>query len=390
MTNSFIHFVSPDLKECIVYSQNGLEIEKQDNLKISELANTQPASSRLIIFLPSSVFGFKRFENSSNLKGDFLKAVFFSEIEDLLITDISKLRFFYFQDLELGAWMDLDKYESLIESLNIIDSDVYLYPEHFLLPSNKNVFYINDADFIAATEDGDGFSGNIQFLDSFIEALKVDGIDAVSFEVLVEDKDLISPSGLNEDSKTLPLSKLRHDFFERSISSSGNIFERNFSINFFLKKLNFTKLEKSFIAATLAIIFFIPPVINFILDSSISTYEKQTEKIFKQLNPNFNQLVNPKAQIDNLTRNIPASNNLSQQNIEAIKYIERLSDESVKLVNINFLLNSITLSIENLPLYKMKLFQELLKNEPLIINSSKLINKEDALFGQLVINRAPS
>ena len=35
MTNSFIHFVSPDLKECIVYSQNGLEIEKQDNLKIS-------------------------------------------------------------------------------------------------------------------------------------------------------------------------------------------------------------------------------------------------------------------------------------------------------------------------------------------------------------------
>ena len=88
--------------------------------------------------------------------------------------------------------------------------------------------------------------------------------------------------------------------------------------------------------------------------------------------------------------NIPENNSLSQQNLDVISYIERLSDEAVKLVDINFLNNTITLSIENLPSYKMSLFRELVKNEPLTFNSSGLIQKEKALFGQLVINYDPT
>jgi len=390
MLDSFIHFSNLNLNKLTLYFQNDDEVKVMEKMTIEDLENIHTMPSRLNIFLPSSLFGFKRFENQSNLKVDHLKALFFSEIEDRLISDISKLKFFYFNDLSLASWIDLDKYQSLLETLNLIDSDIYLYPEHFLLPSKKNTIYINDKFFIFADEDGDGFSGGVQSLDNYLEALKVDGKNLETIDILVEDKNLMPISSLSENFKVTPIAELRNSFLAKNISATGNIFERNFSFNFLKSKFKFTKYENLFIVSALSIIFFLPLIINLNLSTSINTYNQQTEQIFKKLNPNFNQLVNPKAQIDNLITNIPENNSLSQQNLDVISYIERLSDEAVKLVDINFLNNTITLSIENLPSYKMSLFRELVKNEPLTFNSSGLIQKEKALFGQLVINYDPT
>lgn len=390
MLDSFIHFSNLNLNKLTLYFQNDDEVKVMEKMTIEDLENIHTMPSRLNIFLPSSLFGFKRFENQSNLKVDHLKALFFSEIEDRLISDISKLKFFYFNDLSLASWIDLDKYQSLLETLNLIDSDIYLYPEHFLLPSKKNTIYINDKFFIFAAEDGDGFSGGVQSLDNYLEALKVDGKNLETIDILVEDKNLMPISSLSENFKVTPIAELRNSFLAKNISATGNIFERNFSFNFLKSKFKFTKYENLFIVSALSIIFFLPLIINLNLSTSINTYNQQTEQIFKKLNPNFNQLVNPKAQIDNLITNIPENNSLSQQNLDVISYIERLSDEAVKLVDINFLNNTITLSIENLPSYKMSLFRELVKNEPLTFNSSGLIQKEKALFGQLVINYDPT
>lgn len=390
MLDSFIHFSNLNLNKLTLYFQNDDEVKVMEKMTIEDLENIHTMPSRLNIFLPSSLFGFKRFENQSNLKVDHLKALFFSEIEDRLISDISKLKFFYFNDLSLASWIDLDKYQSLLETLNLIDSDIYLYPEHFLLPSKKNTIYINDKFFIFADEDGDGFSGGVQSLDNYLEALKVDGKNLETIDILVEDKNLMPISSLSKNFKVTPIAELRNSFLAKNISATGNIFERNFSFNFLKSKFKFTKYENLFIVSALSIIFFLPLIINLNLSTSINTYNQQTEQIFKKLNPNFNQLVNPKAQIDNLITNIPENNSLSQQNLDVISYIERLSDEAVKLVDINFLNNTITLSIENLPSYKMSLFRELVKNEPLTFNSSGLIQKEKALFGQLVINYDPT
>lgn len=390
MLDSFIHFSNLNLNKLTLYFQNDDEVKVMEKMTIEDLENIHTMPSRLNIFLPSSLFGFKHFENQSNLKVDHLKALFFSEIEDRLISDISKLKFFYFNDLSLASWIDLDKYQSLLETLNLIDSDIYLYPEHFLLPSKKNTIYINDKFFIFADEDGDGFSGGVQSLDNYLEALKVDGKNLETIDILVEDKNLMPISSLSENFKVTPIAELRNSFLAKNISATGNIFERNFSFNFLKSKFKFTKYENLFIVSALSIIFFLPLIINLNLSTSINTYNQQTEQIFKKLNPNFNQLVNPKAQIDNLITNIPENNSLSQQNLDVISYIERLSDEAVKLVDINFLNNTITLSIENLPSYKMSLFRELVKNEPLTFNSSGLIQKEKALFGQLVINYDPT
>lgn len=390
MLDSFIHFSNLNLNKLTLYFQNDDEVKVMEKMTIEDLENIHTMPSRLNIFLPSSLFGFKRFENQSNLKVDHLKALFFSEIEDRLISDISKLKFFYFNDLSLASWIDLDKYQSLLETLNLIDSDIYLYPEHFLLPSKKNTIYINDKFFIFADEDGDGFSGGVQSLDNYLEALKVDGKNLETIDILVEDKNLMPISSLSENFKVTPIAELRNSFLAKNISATGNIFERNFSFNFLKSKFKFSKYENLFIVSALSIIFFLPLIINLNLSTSINTYNQQTEQIFKKLNPNFNQLVNPKAQIDNLITNIPENNSLSQQNLDVISYIERLSDEAVKLVDINFLNNTITLSIENLPSYKMSLFRELVKNEPLTFNSSGLIQKEKALFGQLVINYDPT
>ena len=44
----------------------------------------------------------------------------------------------------------------------------------------------------------------------------------------------------------------------------------------------------------------------------MNTYKQSTVKIFEQLNPNFKRVVNARAQIDDLTRNIPQQNNISK------------------------------------------------------------------------------
>ena len=96
-----------------------------------------------------------------------------------------------------------------------------------------------------------------------------------------------------------------------------------------------------------ALIFLIAPlVISYNLNSSVNTYKQSTVKIFEQLNPNFKRLVNARAQIDDLTRNIPQQNNISKQDFGVLNYLDAFKDDSIQRIAINLKEQEINIRLE--------------------------------------------
>jgi hypothetical protein len=126
-------------------------------------------------------------------------------------------------------------------------------------------------------------------------------------------------------------------------------------------------------------------MISSVLSSSISSYQSNTIQIFQQLNPNFQRLINPKAQIDDLTRDIPSYPTISSNNLEVLSYIETLADKSIQDIKINFDDRVIEASVENLSPTKLSFFQELIKSQSGNVNTNGLSKGADGLNGNLII-----
>jgi hypothetical protein len=94
-------------------------------------------------------------------------------------------------------------------------------------------------------------------------------------------------------------------------------------------------------------------------------------------------LVNARAQIDDLTRNIPQQNNISKQDLGVLNYLDVFKDNSIQRIAINLIDQEIIIQLEGLPLFKLNLLKQILKSEELNFIESDLIEKDKAFFGNL-------
>ena len=117
----------------------------------------------------------------------------------------------------------------------------------------------------------------------------------------------------------------------------------------------------------------------------MNTYKQSTVKIFEQLNPNFKRLVNARAQIDDLTRNIPQQNNISKQDFGVLNYLDAFKDDSIQRIAINLKEQEINIRLEGLPPLKLNLLKQILKSEELNFIESDLIEKDEGFFGNLLV-----
>jgi hypothetical protein len=341
--------------------------------------------NNLYIMLPSALFGFKATKNDNGLKDDILKANIFSESEDGLISNISDLKFFFQPSLNLASWMNYSTYNSIAEHFNDFDGDVYVYPEHFLLPEGINSIYIAEHSFICSFEDLTGFSGFNDLLEDYLQILLSDGLDLKTLQVLGESEPVFLSKFKDLNFKKIQLSDIHINFINSLKFSNVNFFKRKLSFQYIKQKLKFNFFE--FWAFNIsALIFLIAPlVISYNLNSSVNTYKQSTEKIFEQLNPNFKRLVNARAQIDDLTRNIPKQNNISKQDLSVLKYLDAFRDDSIQKIAINLKEQEINIHLEGLPLFKLNLLKQILKSEDLNFIESDLIEKDDGFFGNLLV-----
>jgi len=181
------------------------------------------------------------------------------------------------------------------------------------------------------------------------------------------------------------LHDLHAQLLEHENLASLNMFRRRLSINHLKLMLKLTTLESRLIGAALIIIFLAPLAINSLLSFFLSSYQDSTMEVFRQLNPSFTRLVDPKAQIDDLTRDIPLQITASSQDLNVLNYIESLADESIRKIQVDLRNNTVKATVENLSPYKLGLIQAAINQRNLTMNSNNLVESADGLYGLITI-----
>ena len=383
MINYFIKFDDLSLTTVRLFTYDENTQNQVEKYNLIDAKEALLPGNNLYIMLPSALFGFKVTKNEIGLKDEILKANIFSESEDGLISNVSDLKFFFQPSINLAAWINYNTYNSIAEPFNEYEGDVYFYPEHFLLPEGINSIYIAEHSFICSFEDLTGFSGSNDSLEDYLQILVSAGIDLKVLQVLGESEPALLNKFKDLSFKKIQLSDIHISFINSLKFSDANFFKRKLSFQFIKQKLKFNFFEFWVLNISVVIFLIAPLVISYNLNSSVNTYKQSTVKIFEQLNPNFRRLINARAQIDDLTRNIPKQSNISKQDLGVLNYLDAFKDDSIQRIAINLKDQEIIIQLEGLPLFKLNLLKQILKSEELNFIESDLIEKDKAFFGNL-------
>ena len=383
MINYFIKFDDLSLTTVRLFTYDENTQNQVEKYNLIDAKEALLPSNNLYIMLPSALFGFKVTKNEIGLKDEILKANIFSESEDGLISNVSDLKFFFQPSINLAAWINYNTYNSIAEPFNEYEGDVYFYPEHFLLPEGINSIYIAEHSFICSFEDLTGFSGSNDSLEDYLQILVSAGIDLKVLQVLGESEPALLNKFKDLSFKKIQFSDIHISFINSLKFSDANFFKRKLSFQFIKQKLKFNFFEFWVLNISVVIFLIAPLVISYNLNSSVNTYKQSTVKIFEQLNPNFRRLINARAQIDDLTRNIPKQSNISKQDLGVLNYLDAFKDDSIQRIAINLKDQEIIIQLEGLPLFNLSLLKQILKSEELNFIESDLIEKDKAFFGNL-------
>ena len=253
------------------------------------------------------------------------------------------------------------------------------------MPDGINSIYICENSFFCAFKDLSGFSGSNESLENYLQVLESDGQDLNALEAFGEE-DLDAFNKFRKlNFKKMQFSDLHISFINNQRFNNVNFFQRKFSINYFKQKLKFNSLEFLGLSFSAVFLLLAPLVISYNLNSSINSYKESTVKIFQQLNPSFKKLVNPRAQIDDLTRNIPKQNTISKQDLSILQYLQRFKDESIKNLSIDLQKQEINIFLEGMPVYKLNALKQILQSEELTFIESGLAKKNESFFGNLLV-----
>ena len=182
MINSFIHFQDSSLEFIDIYSYDELTRSPLHSVSFSDIGNTLSGSTNIFVMIPSQLFGFMKYENKEGLKGEILRANVLIEVEDQLISDISSLKFFYNEELNLASWIDSSIFESIAKQFYEMDAEIILLPEHYLFQTKRNAIFLTENSFVISFSDGSGFGGSISSLPEYLDTLESNSFDLNSLD----------------------------------------------------------------------------------------------------------------------------------------------------------------------------------------------------------------
>jgi len=183
----------------------------------------------------------------------------------------------------------------------------------------------------------------------------------------------------------MPFSNLHASFLSNDRFSNINFFQRKISVNYLKQKFKFSSFEFLGLSFSAMLLLLAPLVISYNLNSSINSYKQSTVKIFQQLNPGFNRLVNSRAQIDDLTRDIPKQNTISKQDLIILEYLQQFKDDSIKKLSVDLQKQEISIFVEGMSALKFNALKQILQAENLTFVESGLAKSNEDFFGNLLV-----
>ena len=366
---------------------NGKYHHSSDNYKqtntFSNLNEFDSLSQKdtFIYLVPSSIISSYVFENNQNLSKQNNLANFISDIDSFIVDDISKNKFFIFN--ENSFVINKTLYEELNTMLNTLNCKVLVLPDYFLnRQSGKDTITEFNNKFLFSFKNGTGSSIEHDSLNQYIETVKINYPD---FDPIIYcDSDV-------KDLKTFKIRKKFNisDFVKNKNDKEPNLFKFEVSIKNIFNKLNFTRMELYLCTFLIFCSLSLPYLFVSQNNKQISIYESETFNIFKAIDKNTNRVVTPKIQIDQLINQISLTplaeidNPIS--NFTNLNFLVSLGENYLKSVDIDFNSNEAVLSLEGLPEIQYRLIKNTVGSLNVEIISENVASNENLISGEIKI-----
>ena len=346
-----------------VYFEGNKKIEEEE-ISLNDLRDNIDPTSIIYLLLDSSkisTFNFKKEESETKEK---YEARFFADNEDFLVNDISNQKFFSYSENNNDLVFLIDKkyYEKIQNELSKLNNKIFLIPEYFLLTeTNTNVSVNTQNKLLIKLSDGRGFSIPKEQSHSFLVSIAIDDMEEKS-----EDLEDLQEQFLASNDPTINLFKFK--------PTIANI----------LNKLFITKRDVVALSAIFLVIVSFPFIQKNILQIQIDDYKKETLLIFKTLNPNFNRVVNARAQIDQLLVN-QQTQSIERYNFDNsyFKYIDRFNLDYVKSTQIVIETQQLVIEIDDMPASQFNLAKSLFANFGVILVNEEITENGNKISGRL-------
>ena len=366
---------------------NGKYHHSSDNYKqtntFSNLNEFDALSQKdtLIYLVPSSIISSYVFENNQNLSKQNNLANFISDIDSFIVDDISKNKFFIFN--ENSFVINKTLYEELNTMLNTLNCKILVLPDYFLNRQfGKDTITEFNNKFLFSFKNGTGSSIEHDSLNQYIETVKINYPD---FDPIIYcDSDV-------KDLKTFKIRKKFNisDFVKNKNDKEPNLFKFEVSIKNIFNKLNFTRMELYLCTFLIFCSLSLPYLFVSQNNKQISIYESETFNIFKAIDKNTNRVVTPKIQIDQLINQISLTplaeidNPIS--NFTNLNFLVSLGENYLKSVDIDFNSNEAVLSLEGLPEIQYRLIKNTVGSLNVEIISENVASNENLISGEIKI-----
>ena len=335
----------------------------------------------LIYLVPSTNISSYVFENNQNLSKQNNLANFISDIDSFIVDDISKNKFFIFN--ENSFVINKTLYEELNTMLNTLNCKILVLPDYFLNRQfGKDTITEFNNKFLFSFKNGTGSSIEHDSLNQYIETVKINYPD---FDPIIYcDSDV-------KDLKTFKIRKKFNisDFVKNKNDKEPNLFKFEVSIKNIFNKLNFTRMELYLCTFLIFCSLSLPYLFVSQNNKQISIYESETFNIFKAIDKNTNRVVTPKIQIDQLINQISLTplaeidNPIS--NFTNLNFLVSLGENYLKSVDIDFNSNEAVLSLEGLPEIQYRLIKNTVGSLNVEIISENVASNENLISGEIKI-----
>ena len=366
---------------------NGKYHHSSDNYKqINTFSNLNEFDSlsqkdTLIYLVPSSIISSYVFENNQNLSKQNNLANFISDIDSFIVDDISKNKFFIFN--ENSFVINKTLYEELNTMLNSLNCKVLVLPDYFLNRQlGKDTITEFNNKFLFSFKNGTGSSIEHDSLNQYIETVKINYPD---FDPIIYcDSDV-------KDLKTFKIRKKFNisDFVKNKNNKEPNLFKFEVSIKNIFNKLNFTRMELYLCTFLIFCSLSLPYLFVSQNNKQISIYESETFNIFKAIDKNTNRVVTPKIQIDQLIDQISFTPSVERENSSSnftnLNFLVSLGENYLKSADIDFNSNEAVLSLEGLPEIQYRLIKNTVGSLNVEIISENLASNENLVSGEIKI-----
>ena len=371
------HILDSSLDRINLYNVTDKNSSKKTLNSIGDLEKINDVEL-LLVLIPASEVTSYEFNKNESLSEQINIANFISDVDINFINSVSDNEYF----INNGGAYVVNKIflEDINKHLSNLNYKVYVAPEYLInLNNTSDVITEIDDRFLFSYKNTHGFTVNKENLAQYLD-LVINNNPNYEPKIFSSNKELKKIFTSNIDNHKFNFLNVNKEI----VTSMPNFFKMNTSLDFIIKKMNFSKAQ--LMISALAILFLIISP-NYLIQKNVQNtkfYNEATFDIFNSINSDVKRVVAPRNQIDQIIKNIPENNknNIELPNLELfLKFGEKYFTE----ITVDAIDSSIELKINSMPLFQFNILKTSAKKLNISISDNDIKIKNDSVDGILFL-----